>query len=338
MYLLDTQAVDFRQTFNKTYVRLFHLFISVIISFIIIILLINNCLIHCSWFNYNVVARQIKTKVRVENNNQFTSSKLTIVKQVNGSKIKVGQTCIVTLAKFSSDYIDQKIKIDSNLLKALKSPGLTWVSAPLCPIHFRNVIKCEVDQYLVNVKHNNRQTEFVNICQKIVNHHLVYSRASLTWQHYEPITGDFHFCLGDTKKFKEGFVSVDGISADKLITGYHEVVCRHYVDFMVIVSQEIKSIYPGQYDNLYLIPTYYPMSWHTPALAINITSPKSCQIIGLDPTFAPSETFNPTFAVLQEMYLRNIITRKNCVDLFSQYLTDDGCASAKDLMGYIALQ
>ena len=321
------------KTKMRFYKKLLITLAAIVLSTPILMTIANFWLIHQPWFNFGIVAKKIKAEVRVNNALTMTGRSISVVKTQHGSKFTFSATNVIAMNSWSKKSQSARIKIRSALLDNLIRPGLQFVAPPKDWGKFAEVVGQETDEYLAGRKPRADLAEFIGICQSIIDRHLTYSVASKGWQSYDPSSGVFHFQWSNPLTFKEAFTSVDGITANELTAGQHEAVCRHYVEEFVWISEELKKQHPKEYSNFYIVPLYYPMSWHMPALAVNVTGSKSCEVTGFDPTFAPSETFDPTFAVLQELYLRNLITKETCILLSETYEKEGGQLDAKDHLG-----
>ncbi|MCX6808154.1 MAG: hypothetical protein NTW50_00610 [Candidatus Berkelbacteria bacterium] len=234
-------------------------------------------------------------------------------------------------------YSGKKLSLTNPVIATLVKPGLSFLRPAKNPKRFRNFIQAQTEEIFEKDDFIGRSFEagdffaFYQVVMQITGKNMRFEPAAKVWRRPNKAGQDV-FKLAWANPIR-GFVSADGESIDSLLIDRHDGVCRHYAEATFYVSEELKKIYKGKFDNFYLTTVLYPQKWHEASIACAVTEKNSVIMVPFDLTnYFPT---SPAFTIVEEMYLRRIISKEVFNTIVFEYSVRGGRMMDEDLGAYL---
>lgn len=256
----------------------------------------------------------------------------------------------------------EKVEITNPILKNLVSTHYQYVKPPENPRAFTEFIHQKVNDYLTKqaelsptqqvayserirnqaiaeaTKEKNIKIEsghvsaYIDMVQAIVSECLTYDSTAESWLKTRP-DGRLTYKWGGTNPIKAIFSS-NGLPIDKLMTESKTGVCRHFAETFAMVSDEVKTLFPNRFQNIYVAPITSGYRWHEFNVIFYVTDSSKAEMLVYDP-LDPKGHASPVYDLFKTLYHRDILSKEEFMRLMGDYFSEGGTEDGIDVRAFL---
>lgn len=220
------------------------------------------------------------------------------------------------------------IEIKDPYLKNVLAEDFQYVRPPADSAQFDQFLIKEINTYTNKRKDLSPEqsfgqgniSEFLDIAQKIVDKNMHYDDQSETW--LKPEKGERMSVKWGQGNPISALYSTDNTPVDRLLMEKHYGLCRDYADCLGRVTDEIKRIYPGKFQNIYVRSFGNSYQWHAYNLVFVVANPQEVDVFDLEPQTGQADA--AAYEVVKMMRDRNIITNDEYLSSQAKFLNLKG--------------